>query len=55
MFRLENIGRFKRRWEDTVRMDIREARWEDVHWIHLAQDRNKGRALVNAVMNLRFS
>jgi hypothetical protein len=34
-------------------MDIREVRWEDMKWIDLAQDRDRWRALVNAVMNLR--
>jgi hypothetical protein len=34
-------------------MDLRETGWEDVHWIHLAQDRDKEQALVNTVMNLQ--
>jgi hypothetical protein len=34
-------------------MDIREVGWEDMNWIELAQDRDRWRALVNAVMNLR--
>jgi hypothetical protein len=34
-------------------MDIREVGWEDMNWIDLAQDRDRWRALVNAVMNLR--
>jgi hypothetical protein len=34
-------------------MDLREIGWGDVEWIHLAQDRNSWRAVVNAVMNLR--
>jgi hypothetical protein len=34
-------------------MDIRELGWEDMNWIELAQDRDRWRALVNAVMNLR--
>jgi hypothetical protein len=34
-------------------MDIQEVGWEDVNWIELAQDRDRWRALVNAVMNLR--
>jgi hypothetical protein len=33
------LGRPMRRWEDNIRMDLREIRWEDVDWIHLAQDR----------------
>jgi hypothetical protein len=35
-------------------MDIREVGWEDMNWIELAQDRDRWRALVNAVMNLRI-
>jgi hypothetical protein len=34
-------------------MDIREVGWEDMNWTELAQDRDRWRALVNAVMNLR--
>jgi len=37
--------------EDNIRMDLRELVWEDVNWIHLAQDRDKCRAVVNTVMN----
>jgi hypothetical protein len=36
-------------------MDIREVGWEDMNWIELAQDRDRWRAVVNAVMNLRVS
>jgi hypothetical protein len=43
----------KRRWEDNIRMDLREIGWEDVDWIHLAQDRNQWRAVINTVMNPR--
>jgi hypothetical protein len=38
----------------NIRMELREMGWEDVDWIHLAQDRDKWRAVVNTVMNLRF-
>jgi hypothetical protein len=41
------------RWEDWIRMDLREIGWGSVEWIQLAQDRNRWRALVNMVMNLR--
>jgi hypothetical protein len=48
------LGRPKRRWEEWIRMDVREIDWGAVEWIHLAQDREPWRALVNAVMNLRI-
>jgi hypothetical protein len=47
------LGRPRRRWEDNIKMDIREVGWEDKNWIDLSQDRDRWRALVNAVMNLR--
>jgi hypothetical protein len=47
------LGRPRRRWEDGIKMDLEEIGWEGVDWIHLAQDRDRWRAVVNAVMNLR--
>jgi hypothetical protein len=47
------LGRPRRRWVDNIRMDLGEVRLGDVDWICLAQDRNRWRALVEAVMNLR--
>jgi len=47
------MGRPRRRWEDTIKMDLREVGCGDMNWIELAQDRDRWRALVNAVMNLR--
>jgi hypothetical protein len=47
------LGRPRRRWEDGIRMDLVEIGWGGVEWIHLAQGRDRWRALVNAVMNLR--
>jgi hypothetical protein len=47
------LGRPRCRWEDNIRMDLREVRCGCVDWIELAQDRDRWRALVNAVMNLR--
>jgi hypothetical protein len=47
------LGRSKLRWVDSIRMDLGEVGWGDVDWIGLAQDRNRWRDLVNAVMNLR--
>jgi hypothetical protein len=46
-------GRPKRRWMDNFRMDLVEVGWGDVDWIGLAQDRDRWRALVNPVLNLR--
>jgi hypothetical protein len=46
------IGRARRRWEDGIRMDLREIGWGSVDWIQLAQDRDRWWALVNTVMNL---
>jgi hypothetical protein len=43
----------RRRREDGIRMDLKEIGWRSADWIHLAQDREWLRALVNTVMNLR--
>jgi hypothetical protein len=48
------LGRYRRRWEDNIKMDRREIVWESVDWIYLAQDWEHCWALVNAVMNLRI-
>jgi predicted small integral membrane protein len=48
------LGRPKRRWLDNIRMDLVEVGYGDVDWIGLAQDRDRWRALVNSVLNLRF-
>jgi hypothetical protein len=47
------LGRPRRRWEDNIKMDLREIGFGDVDWINLSQDRDRWRALVNSVMNLR--
>jgi hypothetical protein len=47
------LGRPRHRWEDNIKMDLRAAGWVGMNWIELAQDRDRWRALVNAVMNLR--
>jgi hypothetical protein len=46
------FGRPRHRWEDNIKMDIQEVGW-NMDWIELAHDRDRQRALVNAVMNLR--
>jgi hypothetical protein len=47
------LGRPRRRWENWIRMDLREIFLGDMDWIRLSQDRNRWRAVVSAVMNLR--
>jgi hypothetical protein len=47
------LGRPRRRWEDGIRMDLRESGWRSVESIQLAQDRGRWPAFVNTVMNLR--
>jgi hypothetical protein len=47
------LGRPRRRWEDNIRMYLREVGWGGMDWINVAQDRDRWRALVNAVMKLR--
>jgi hypothetical protein len=48
------LGRLTRRWVDNIRMDLGKVGWGDVDWIALAKDnRNRWRALVNSVLNLR--
>jgi hypothetical protein len=47
------LDRPRSRRRDGIKMDLREIGWGGVEWIHLAQDRDRWRAVVNAVMNLR--
>jgi hypothetical protein len=48
------LGRPRRRWEDNVRMDLQELGCGREDWIGLVQDRDRWRALLSAVRNLRF-
>jgi hypothetical protein len=48
------LGRPRHRWEDNIKMDLREIGIDGVNWIQLAQDRVQCRACVNTVINLRF-
>jgi hypothetical protein len=47
------LGRPKCRWNDNIKMDFLEVGCGGIDWIDLSQDRDRWRALVNAVMNLR--
>ena len=46
------LGRPRRRWEDNIKMDLQEVGCGDTDWLELTQDRDRWRALVNAVMKL---
>jgi hypothetical protein len=48
------LGRSRRRWKETIKMDLQEVRWGGggMEWMDLAQDRDRWRAVANAVMNL---
>jgi hypothetical protein len=47
------LGRPRCRWEDNIKVDLQEVVCESMEWIDLAKDRDRWRALVNAVMNFR--
>jgi hypothetical protein len=47
------LGRPRHRWEDNIKMNLQEVGYGDMNWIGLTQDRDRWRAIVNAVMNLR--
>jgi hypothetical protein len=48
------LGRPRCRWEDDIKIDLREIKWDGMESIDLAQDRDQWRALVNTAMNLWF-
>jgi hypothetical protein len=50
-----SLGRPSRKWEDNIKMDLQEVGFGVMGWIHLAQDRDSWRALLNAVLILRGS
>jgi hypothetical protein len=47
------LGRHRRRWEDDIKIYLREIGWGAMDWIFLAQDNDQWRALVNAMMNFQ--
>jgi hypothetical protein len=47
------LGRPRPRWENNIKMDLQEVGWGGMDWIDMAQDRDRWRAVVSAVMNLR--
>jgi len=47
------LGRPRRRWEDNIKMDLQEVGCGGMNWIELVQDRDRWRAVVNVVMNVR--
>ncbi|KAJ4436902.1 hypothetical protein ANN_17034 [Periplaneta americana] len=52
---IRSLGWPRRRWEDNIKMDLREMGYDNRDWINLAQDRDRWRAYVRAAMNLRVS
>jgi hypothetical protein len=46
------LGKPRRRWENNIKLDLREIGWDGMDWIDLTQDRDRWRAIVNTVMNL---
>jgi hypothetical protein len=50
--RKRRIGRPRRKWVDNIEMDLREIGCGGMDWIHLAQDREQWKALVNMMLNL---
>ena len=47
------LGRHRRRWENNIKMDLQEVGCRGMEWIELAHDRDRWRAFINSVMNLR--
>ena len=50
----KRLGRPRRRWEDNIRIDLKEIGINTRNWVDLAQDRDYWRTLVNVALNLRF-
>jgi hypothetical protein len=49
------LARPRRRWEDNIKMYLRDTGWGGIHWIDMAHDRDQWKTLVNTVMNLRVA
>jgi hypothetical protein len=49
------LGRPRHRWEDNIKMDLKEIECGDMDWINLADDRDQRQALVNTIMNLQVA
>jgi hypothetical protein len=49
------LGKPRSKWEDNIRMDLRKIEWEVVNWIHLVQDRDQWRTVVNMTMQFWVS
>jgi hypothetical protein len=47
------LGRRRRRWEDNIKMELRDVRFDGAKWIHLAQGKVQWQACVSTVMNLQ--
>jgi hypothetical protein len=52
--RKRQVGRARRRWVDSIKMDLAEIGWDGMDWIELAHDMDQWRALMNTAMNLRI-
>jgi hypothetical protein len=49
------LERPRHRWEDNIKMDLQEVGWEGVDWIDMAEDRDRWRAVVKAIMNIQVA
>jgi hypothetical protein len=49
-----DLGRPRCKWENIVKLDLREIGWNGMDWIHLSQDRDSWRVVVNMVMKLQI-
>jgi hypothetical protein len=49
------LGKPRHKWEDIIKINLREVRWGVMDWIDLAQDRERWLLILNAIMNLRIA